>query len=79
MKLHIITFVDPVNILINNVFVYAGAAKLKDETVNLKLFLDDGFEIDEDEILLSQVTENRILVLALSSEFAAAPPLAIGI
>ena len=48
-------------------FVISGAKKLQNENnKNLKLFLDDGFEIDEDEILLSSMMDNRILVLASS-------------
>ena len=49
--------------------MYTGAKKLSVERANLKLFLDDGFEIDEDPILLSKVTENRILVLSATNEF----------
>ena len=50
-------------------FFISGAKKLNENNKNLKLFLDDGFEIDEDEILLSSMTDNRILVLASSNEF----------
>ena len=35
-----------------------------------KLFLEDGFEIDEDEILLSSITDNKILIIARSNDFA---------
>ena len=35
-----------------------------------KVYLDDGFKIDEDQILLSQVIDNRILVLASNNDFA---------
>ena len=35
-----------------------------------KLFLEDGFDIDEDEILLSSITDNKILVIARSNDFA---------
>ena len=49
---------------------FLGSQKLAIEnTRDLKVYLDDGFEIDEDEILLSQVTDNRILVLASNSDF----------
>ena len=51
-------------------FCIIDAKKLKDDQEDLRLFLSDGFEIDEGEILLSGVTENRILVIALDNEFA---------
>ena len=50
-------------------FFISGAKKLNENNENLKLFLDDGFEIDEDEILLSSMMDNHILVLASSNEF----------
>ena len=50
-------------------FVISGAKKLNENNENLKLFLDDVFEIGEDEILLSSMMENHILVLASSNEF----------
>ena len=52
-------------------FPFLGSQKLSIEnTRDLKVYLDDGFEIDKDEILLSQVTDNRILVLASNNDFA---------
>ena len=50
---------------------FLGSQKLAIEnTRDLKVYLGDDFEIDEDEILLSQVTDNRILVLASNNNFA---------
>ena len=46
----------------------SGSKKLNDGRWHLRLYLNDGFEIDEDEILLSSVAENRILVLAVDND-----------
>ena len=38
---------------------------MKDDRRPLKLYLLDGFEIDEDEILMSPVAENQVLILSV--------------
>ena len=48
-------------------FSWVGAKKLKLDAVDLKVFLEDGFEVDEDDILMSSMTENQVLILATES------------
>ena len=44
-------------------FRIVGKKKFNDEREGVKLFLEDGFEIDEDELLLSTLSENKVLIL----------------
>ena len=51
-------------VIMGQQFFFLAAKKLnldKDKVPNLKIFLPDGFEIDEDEILLSDMTHDKIL------------------
>ena len=60
------------DLLIFIFFLYCtGIKKLKlsSSFLNTKIFLEDGFKIDEDEILLSSITENKIWILSESANF----------
>ena len=41
-----------------------AAKKLQEEGSGMKLFLPDGYEIDEDEILNSAVTKGQTLIIS---------------
>ena len=50
-------------VVISGELQFAATKKLQDPT-GMKLYLEDGYEIDEDEILVSSVTNGKTLIVS---------------
>ena len=45
-------------------FSFVASRKLRENGVGMKLFLEDGYEVDEDDILVSSITAGQTLILS---------------
>ena len=51
-------------VVISGELQFAAAKKLQKDPTSMKLYLEDGYEIDEDEILVSSVTNGKTLIVS---------------
>ena len=51
-------------VVISGELQFAATKKLQKDLTGMKLYLEDGYEIDEDEILVSSVTNHKTLIVS---------------
>ena len=51
-------------VVISGELQFAATKKLQKDLTGMKLYLEDGYEIDEDEILVSSVTNGKTLIVS---------------
>ena len=51
-------------VVISGELQFAATKKLQKDPTGMKLYLEDGYEIDEDEILVSSVTNGKTLIVS---------------
>ena len=49
-------------VVISGELQFAATKKLQKDLTGMKLYLEDGYEIDKDEILVSSVTNSKTLI-----------------